>query len=430
MDSRRLNLLRDPATIEAAVNAALIVAADPQGFASGERARLMGVLDEIAALTPEDATNRTLLRQCGIALVVSVLMRGTRIARLPDDKVISADEAQRRLSRALEIDAHSEPLPYIVRDMAARLLMHFPVAEPAKQDTEVLEVAVIEKGTTWNKSRDHDFRAYRRLIEPVRLVRAPSAQAVETELNRTLPWMRSATEFVVRELHLSEYAGRRYFRIPPLLLVGQPGVAKTHFAKSLAELVGTPFRAFSAAGSSDSMSLRGTAQGWSSARPSSIITTILQHECASPVVLIDEIEKAASSRHNGNILDTLLTMLDPVTPWFCECLEVSVNLGYCTFIATANSLNGLSRPLLDRFQIVHVPRPGKEYFPALIDSVIARLAKELQLADPRLLPELTHLERQQLASASENVRQLARAVRHTMQAKVVELRTRKPELVH
>jgi ATP-dependent Lon protease len=201
--------------------------------------------------------------------------------------------------------------------------------------------------------------------------------------------------------------------------VGGAGVGKSRYVKRLSEALKVPFRTLSAAGSSDAMSIRGTAKGWASARPSSLIQFMLQSLQANGLVCVEEIDKTATSKHNGSLLDALLLLLTPESAyWFDEALECSVDLSYLNVIATSNSLGGLPTPLFDRFDIVHVPPPSKEHYPGLIDSVLRDIATEFKLPDPRLLPQLEHEEREHLVGNCGNARQLARAVRRLLEEKI------------
>ena len=417
--------LLDPANMAAAINAALTVAGDEASIPK-TCVDYVALLDYLVKAT-SDSTDRAVVTQAAVAGVVSVLMRGAPGSEMWKLRKLSTGEARARITRALFVHHTVTPLPRIVVQMAHRLLPRFPkAAAPSELQVRVIQAMREQKKGLFKD----DFKEYRRLLEPIALVPAPNTQALASELARSFPWMANVTEHIVREVALGEYSGRKYLRLPRLLLVGEPGVGKTFYVKALAKLLGAPFRMISAAGESDSMSLKGTSAGWSSARPSVVIQTMLRSLVANPVFLVDELDKAGRSRYNGSLQDTLLPMLDPVLPWPCPALETEVDLSYANFVATANSLASVPRPLLDRLQIVHAPKPSREHFPLIIDSVLRGLAAELEMADHRLLPAIAPAERDHLVRNCENVRQLARAVRRLVADKAAGLHHRQSEPVH
>ncbi|MFZ2539771.1 MAG: hypothetical protein WAX04_12870, partial [Oscillospiraceae bacterium] len=86
----------------------------------------------------------------------------------------------------------------------------------------------------------------------------------------------------------------------------------------------------------------------------------------------------------------LLQLMEPSSAkqYFDECLQVSLDLSNCSYIATANELGGLSKPLLERFAIVHIQKPGDEYFHAILNKSLSRIAANIDI-DIRMLPEIT-----------------------------------------
>src|SRR3546814_11893923 len=102
-------------------------------------------------------------------------------------------------------------------------------------------------------------------------------------------------------------------RFRPCLVVGPPGCGKTRLARRIGQLTGTGSNLLSVGGSSDNRMLQGTARGWSTAEPSFPLLAIMRSEIANPLLIVDEIDKAVATSHNGSVANTLLGMLAPET---------------------------------------------------------------------------------------------------------------------
>ncbi|WP_420402436.1 AAA family ATPase [Nisaea sp.] len=229
-----------------------------------------------------------------------------------------------------------------------------------------------------------------RLAEPVPLLGNGSNEVVRA-LAREFPWMEDVVDHIRRDLSLQRLRkdASSAIRIRPLLLLGAPGTGKSRFARRFAELAGLPMRTIGCGGTSDNRDLAGTSKGWSTGEPSSVLRAIRDGNCANPVILVDEVEKAGLSRHNGRIVDTLLAMLEPETArgWYDEYLCTAADLSAVNWILSANCLAGLPEPLLNRVTIVRVKSPNAEQLSVIFDSLKSDIAKELGV-DPFALPEI------------------------------------------
>ena len=144
-----------------------------------------------------------------------------------------------------------------------------------------------------------------------------------------------------------------------MCLVGPPGVGKTTIAGAVAKAMNRPFERISLAGVSWDVELRGNSRLWSGARPGSIAKALRRAGAMNPVILLDEVDKVAQYRGSSDapIADALLELLDPSqTQHFRDhYLDFPMDVSSIMFVASANSLERMSRPLLDRLEIVEVP---------------------------------------------------------------------------
>ncbi|EMD33884.1 hypothetical protein CERSUDRAFT_117409 [Gelatoporia subvermispora B] len=175
-----------------------------------------------------------------------------------------------------------------------------------------------------------------------------------------------------------------------ICLSGPPGVGKTSIGKSIARALGRQFFRFSVGGLTDVAEIKGHRRTYVGALPGKIIQALKRVGTENPLVLIDEIDKIGRG-HNGDPSSALLEMLDPEqnNAFLDHYMDVPVDLSRVLFVCTANVLDTIPAPLLDRMEVLEVSGYVSEEKVVIADKYLGPQAKEasgLKDADVRLDP--------------------------------------------
>lgn len=170
---------------------------------------------------------------------------------------------------------------------------------------------------------------------------------------------------VLAQIHLHQYTGQRSpLRLLPTLLVGPPGVGKTFVVERLARTLNMPYERISLSNATEGFVLSGCPQGYGTSTPGEVAQKLSLSPVINPIVILDELDKAAYQRTDrATVEGALLSLLEPETATHFEdaCLRVPLDASHVTWIATANSTASIPEPILSRFQIIQIdPLPDSE----------------------------------------------------------------------
>lgn len=230
---------------------------------------------------------------------------------------------------------------------------------------------------------------------------------------------------------IAEVINRPDGHAPILCLVGAPGVGKTSLGRSLAEALGRKYQRVSLGGLHDEAEIRGHRRTYIGALPGRIIDALKRAESKNPLLLLDEIDKIGSD-FKGDPSAALLEVLDPEqnVRFHDNYVDIDFDLSHTMFVATANTLQGIPAPLIDRMEVIEIPGyVAEEKLQIARRHLIPRILEALNIEAEQLeIPDDTIAKVIERYTAESGVRQLEQQLRSLARKWLVKkLRTKKAE---
>ena len=242
-----------------------------------------------------------------------------------------------------------------------------PVARgniPIAQMRSVYRCDDVERRLTKLPPKEHEHlrSTYERMLEkgPERFQVKPSGLPAMEHLYDEMPNFHEVLDDIRRQLALCQDS-RDALEITPMLLLGPPGVGKTHFAREVAQLLGTGMGFISMSSLTAGWVLSGASSQWKGARPGKVFETLVEGQYANPVMVVDEIDKARGE-HAYDPLGALYSLLehDTARSFIDEFAEVEVDASQVIWVATANDDRAIPEPILNRVNVYQVQAPDRE----------------------------------------------------------------------
>ena len=176
----------------------------------------------------------------------------------------------------------------------------------------------------------------------------------------------------------------------PILLLGAPGVGKTHFATQMTEFLSLTFEKFDFSMPQANFSLVGLDRGYSEANEGHIFNLLVNSEYANPVLFIDEVDKCGDERHAPNKI--LLTLLEKeAANQFKDLfIKAPINAQHINWIFTANYEANIPKEILSRMMVFHIDAPIKEQAKIIAQSVFDKVCSQYEKY-PKHSPEAIKL---------------------------------------
>src|SRR5919109_5611174 len=238
------------------------------------------------------------------------------------------------------------------------------VSIPIAGFKDVYEVSAVEKALQELPPTANE--ALRALYEKMvrlggqRFTVKPSALPEMERLFSELPNFTEVLEDIRKHLALC-IDSNDSVELPPMLLLGEPGIGKTHFARKVAELLGTGFGFVPMSSLTAGWVLSGASSQWKNAKPGKVFDTFVNGDYANPVIVVDEIDKA-SAEGQYDPLGALYELLEveTATRFVDEFVEVPIDASGAVWLATANDVGRIPEPLLSRLAVYEIDAPDAE----------------------------------------------------------------------
>ncbi len=304
-------------------------------------------------------------------------------------------QVQQKIQKDLNQRIEKDQREYFLREELKTIKEELGISTNPKKNEEKKFEELIKKFNFTGEVKeavDSEFEKFK-MIDPYSSEYVVTRNYLETVL--TLPWDESpVTEYdltkaekILNSDHygledvkkrIIEYLAVRKLKQDTkgsiILLVGPPGVGKTSVGMSIAKTMNKPFFRFSVGGMRDEAEIKGHRRTYIGAMPGKILQGLKITKTNSPVFMIDEVDKMGQS-HNGDPSSALLEVLDPEQniSFRDHYLDLPFDLSNIVFILTANTLDSIPRPLLDRAEIIKLS--------GYIDS------EKMQIAKKHLIPK-------------------------------------------
>lgn len=288
-------------------------------------------------------------------------------------------------------------------------------AETGRDDTDRSPPSDSEQQARLRRILDRgDAARWRRLVRP-----SPEMVRALDELGSQAPHLAGLTETLRRHLLAAINVGLP-IQVPPLLVLGKPGLGKTWFLTRFARLLGVPFRSYPMSGASHSDTVGGAAPIWRNSQAGLPARTLLSEDVANPLIFVDEFDKVPPSASMDDLYRPFYSLLEPIgSSGFVDAyLQFPMDASRINWLFAANSVDLIPSPILSRLTVIEVPPPSREHSAAIAASIYADASAArrgyFEACPPEVVERLADL----------GPREMRIAVEHAMTAAASERRSR------
>jgi ATP-dependent Lon protease len=281
---------------------------------------------------------------------------------------------------------------------------------PVASVRSVFHMQEVERKLAKLPDKDHDSlrSTYQRMLErgPERFQVKPSGVPDMASLYAQLPNFTEALDDVRRHVALSQDSCDG-LEVTPMLLLGAPGIGKTHFARKLADMLGTGMSLVPMSSMTAGWLLSGSSSQWKGAKPGKVFEALVDGQYANPVIVVDEIDKASADAQYDP-LGALYSLLehDTAQTFVDEFAEIAIDASQVIWITTANDERAIPEPIRNRMNVYEIEAPTLDQARVIAHNLYLSIRTEHDwgqrfAAEPRddLLDQLAELAPREMRRA-------------------------------
>ena len=167
----------------------------------------------------------------------------------------------------------------------------------------------------------------------------------------------------------------RPINMTPILIVGEPGIGKSHFTDQLSQCLGVPLNRIAVDNLQIASDISGQSHSYAKSSPGPIFRVLTENDCISPLIVLDELDKAPINWGYGDPLGPLHNLLEPVSAKVFKdgAFPIAIDASHVIWIATANSLQRIPSTILSRFEVHNIEAPNKDQFEAILREIYTEI---------------------------------------------------------
>ncbi len=252
-----------------------------------------------------------------------------------------------------------------------------PVTIPIAGFKEVYDVDAVDRALAELPSGANEAlkATYEKMLKAggTRLTVKPAGVPAMARLYDQLPNFTAVLDDVKKQIALCASSADA-LELQPMLLLGEPGIGKTHFAKRLAELIATGYGFVSMSSMTAGWILSGSSSQWKNSKPGKVFETFLHGQYANPLMLVDEIDKASGDTQYDP-LGALYALLehDTARAFIDEFVELPIDASNVCWVATANDAARIPEPILNRMNVYEIDPPDRDGAARIAQSIYAEI---------------------------------------------------------
>ena len=197
------------------------------------------------------------------------------------------------------------------------------------------------------------------------------------DLQHNFPNFNEVTQFIRNQFALSSVSDQQ-LRLPPFLLVGDAGIGKTEYMLTLANLCGTKLEVIDISSAQSGATLAGSESFWGNTKTGVIFNSLMFSDIANPIFMLDEIDKTSEGASYQPLaaLHGLLEVRQAKQFKDLSLPEILIDASHLIWIATANSVESIEKPILDRFLVFHVETPTAKQMRNIVSNQYDRYLEQ------------------------------------------------------